>query len=317
MKLNVYVAALDKSFELNTPEVGGGDISLTSEDLNNVVDGLLQQSQPAEPAPPPAPPAKVEYELSADAQYTREQYETSGWTEQQMIDNGILVPVKVEAPEPAPAPVPDAPKAPAVDTVTDQAGSTQSQSSVPAPALSEGQFEHEGAVYKMTLKAQGATPDQFFDQNWTIKGMVDNGFAEPMVDDAIPGKPEYPVMSDDGDWVDSDGVVFDPDKHQSSSNSKTPPVTATGKFKKSRKKPKPAAPAAPETAAPEAPSAPAPEAPMAPPVSEVVTTDAPQAPSAPSAPEAPGPVTIDAVAEVSQTDEDLDPALAGLIKDWS
>jgi hypothetical protein len=55
--------------------------------------------------------------MTAKAEYTYDQYKTSGWSDQQLIDNGLMEPAGPAAPPAAPsAPAaPAAPSAPAAD----------------------------------------------------------------------------------------------------------------------------------------------------------------------------------------------------------
>lgn len=294
--MKLVLKGLSKTFNISAIVVTDTEVLLEGvDDLIEAIRPLVSGSAtevaivPApEPTLIPAAPTGVKYELAYDCLYTVADLEAAKWTTQQMIDAGYLVPVTEKAAPPAPVEVPAAPPAPEPEVV----------------ALAPGEFELDGAVYKMEAIAAGATYKQFTDAKWTKEMLLKHSYMSKVRDLAVSTTPAapaapvsteartYPFLNDEGDWEDSEGTIYDETKHGMGKD-KVPPVTQAGVFKKRRG----------------GPVASAPEAPAAPPAPD---TKAPAAPPAPETKAPPAPVT-----GVIEDEEELDADLESILKQWS
>lgn len=247
------------------------NFSVTKDEMQIACQDLLDFITDEEIAPaPPPPPAEPEYIIVPTAKLngaTIEAYKENGWSEQQLLDHGF-----VEKQPISEQPAPVAPKSAGMP-----------------------------AGYKMAPKAAGTTFEQWIAKSWSVQDLIEQ---EYLIKD-VPETPEFPYQNENGEWVDSAGVIWDGEKH-SMSKAGVPPVTTKGLFKKKRGYVEPTdAPAdntdpnatqAAQDVAPPAPPAPAPAAP---------TMAAPAAPTAPTAPAAP-----------TVGDDSLDAELENILSDW-
>ncbi len=240
----------------------------------------------------PPPPPVVVYELVPTKKLgdsSVEDFKQAGWSEQQLIDNGYLERVEQAVIEQVPAasqpPAPPAADEPATKATNDNLT-----------------VHVNGQEYVMAPKAAGTTMQQFIDRGWTEDDLIKQEFLVPK---NKTEKAEFPYQNENGEWVDSAGVIWNGEKH-SMSKSGVPPVTTKGLFKKKRGyvEPKDAPadntdPNQTQAAQDVAPPPPAPAAPPAP------AMEAPAAPSVPAAPAAP-----------TVGDDDLDAELENILSDW-
>ena len=178
--------------------------------------------------------------------FSLDDYRKNGWTDEQLLAEGYAIEVAV------PVDVPD---------------------------------------YKMTAQANGASYEQYIEAGWTREQMLENGIIEevvveaavaapPVAEPVAAATPEWPMLNEHGQWVDSEGAVWNADlhsEHKGMKEGEPPKVNADGRFKATRRKK--SAPAAKAPAAPKANGAKTPAAPAAP----GANTSAPAAPAAPPA----------------------------------
>lgn len=114
---------------------------------------------PAAPAPAPGGPV-----MTAAATATYEQYKATGWTDEQLIQNGLMVaPAAATPPPPTPAPPPPAQAAPPPPTP-------------PAPPYNITDKAAGGPV--MTAAANGVPYADYIAKGWTDEQLIQHGLMQ-------------------------------------------------------------------------------------------------------------------------------------------
>ena len=160
-----------------------------------LVEALMPTIEAAAPPPPPAEPEFIIVPTAKLNGATIEAYKENGWSEQQLLDHGFV--------------------------------EKQPISEQPATKADTGVSIPDG--YKMAPKAAGTTFEQWIAKSWSVQDLIEQ---EYLIKD-VPETPEFPYQNENGEWVDSAGVIWDGEKH-SMSKAGVPPVTTKGLFKKKR-----------------------------------------------------------------------------------
>lgn len=294
--MKLFIEGIEDSFQLDKLELTSEGLSLVSDSLFQYIQSLIEPEAIEEP---PAP-KKLEYrETEKMGAYTRDQYETTGWTVEQMVAEGLLEAVEITES------IPPGTKAPPAAPTEEAPAET--------PDLSNA-LKINGTYYEMTPKAAGATYEEFMaTKGWTNESLITEGYLS-VVEGSPEPEPTWPKQEND-QWIDSAGDFFDEALH-SMTKAKLPGVTKKGVFCKRRNVKKvPAAPAAkaPEetTEEQEAQAAEDTAVPTKSKVPAAPTTAASKASKASKVPAAPA-----AASASGQEDEPLDEELESLIKDW-
>lgn len=124
-------------------------------------------------APPVGAPAPVaqQFTMTAAAQFTREQYHASGWTDAMLIAQGMMVAVQPAAPTQVPAAAAPAPAAAAPHPGILNGPAAAAPAAPTAPVAPPA-----GPVYQMTEKAGGLTREQYHASNWTDDLLLQHGY---------------------------------------------------------------------------------------------------------------------------------------------
>lgn len=292
MKLTIN--DVNQKFKIDILTITSKECVIASEDLVAYISDLIQAAPPEEieTAPPPPTSPKIIYKPAENLKYDIEAYKSQGWTHQELIDAGHLVPMKIVESGPPGSDVAPAPPKKLAPTSIELSDSDE-----------PGEYIVRGVVYVMAAKAGKSTHQKYLNSGWDDADLIDAEYLVPRdAPEEDAPEPTWPTKNENEEWVDSAGTVFNKEAHGMSKD-KVPAVTVKGVFKKRKgyKPPK------------EAPAQSQAELDVAPPPPK----KAPKPPGTIAASKAPLAPTAAQAASASGEDEPLDAELESMIKNWA